>query len=221
MQPIHRHLAAIARRKGSWIALESSAEVTNTNVVTFGGTAVAGELILIVAAAVDVLDSPATPPTGYTELYDSTTAFSDSYFVWYKIAAGGETSATLDTTAARTCAVGMRFSGVNQSTPINQNATGTTGSSNPGTTVTFPSVTTTAAKCFIVRCGFCDVSKTWTADAGITLQHDIGDPSDDDACCAVFTDDNNPQLATGATGTATATIASDDWLGMTIALAPV
>ena len=81
----------------------------------WGGTASAGDLLMIIAGSVNHLDSPSTPPSGWTELYDEQmdpSGEQDAFFIWYLIAAGGETSAVIDAGSSNLCWVGLRFSGV-------------------------------------------------------------------------------------------------------------
>lgn len=108
---------AIARANGGTGRDVSSSTWT----LTFGFTATAGNLLVIVATS---SPNPMTTPSGYTLAVSKATV--PNTYIWYKIAAGGETSAGMAVTGGSSYSIAhvIEFSGVASSSPLDKTASG-------------------------------------------------------------------------------------------------
>lgn len=132
--------------------------------LTFGFTAVAGNLLVIVATSVP---NVMTTPSGYT-LAVSKEGTVNTY-IWYKIAAGGETSASMSVTGGSSYSIAhvIQFSGTAASSPLDKTASGggtsdTTAQS--GTTATLSQ----ADEVVVVGYGLNDQAFSFTQASGFT-----------------------------------------------------
>jgi hypothetical protein len=108
---------AIARANGG-----TGSDISNTTwTLTFGFTATAGNLLVIAA-----MSSPnvMTTPSGYT--LAASNEVGPCAYVWYKVAAGGETSAGMSVTGGSSYSIAhvIEFSGTASSSPLDKTASG-------------------------------------------------------------------------------------------------
>lgn len=135
---------------------------------------------LLITAFTNPVNATITPPSGWTEVFDGLTLGGpnnfDRYLAW-KIADGTEGSSQtfVSTVSGRPAGVMAAFSGVDQTTPIEQ-ATETT-PSGAGTAYTTGTITPTKDNCMILVLlyGYISAAGTlsFTPDASYTERFDI------------------------------------------------
>lgn len=165
---------------------------------------------------------PITPPSGFTEVFEDGYTSSFGLLEFCRAIAGGSEPANYSWgglgSGSPDCGAVLRVSGHDPTTPVNVTGTGKGFS----TTATFPSVTTTAANCLILR-----VAGGGVNSAGVVLStppsshtqlfSHVGANSTDSLIGVWYT----TQASAGATGTATAVYSNSTfWCAATIAIAP-
>jgi hypothetical protein len=194
-------------------------EATGSNPAITYPAGVATDDMLVMQFALNP-GGTATTPSGWTKLFGptNTSGGGNPCYLFYKIAGGSEPS-TVTVTVSATQAAGIMaaYTGVDGTTPIDVSATATLSTSG-GTTATTPSVTTTVANDMLLRIYWGWGGTSVTPPGSDTERYDSRFVGQDIPMeCATST-----QVATGASGTTTATFAAAYFggLGATIALAP-
>jgi outer membrane protein assembly factor BamB len=212
--------AAIAFRSGASTDLSGQGASITINKPT--GTA-KGD-VLIASIAVRPSTATITAPAGWTLVnrQNNGGGNANSLAVYSKVATATEAASYTWSFSANTGNEGgiMAFSGVDNATPVNVFGGATTGS---GTTHTAPSVTTTVTNTMIVTAHEYSSSDRWTAPPGMTEVFDVASLAVPDALGIALLGSYKAQAAAGATGTFTATAASNPGTGaaITVALRPV
>jgi len=212
--------AAIAFRSGASTDLSGQGASITINKPT--GTA-KGD-VLIAAIAVRPQTVTITAPAGWTLVNRQNNAGgnANSLAVYSKVATATEPASYAWSFSANTGNEGgiQAFAGVDNTTPINVFAGTTTGS---GTTHTAPGVTTTVTNTMIVTAHEYSSSDRWTAPVGMTEVFDVASLAVPDALGIALLGSYKAQAAAGATGTFSATAASNAGQGaaITVALRPV
>jgi hypothetical protein len=149
---ILRYEAAAALDHSASAAINTG---TASNVISFGWTAAAGNLLVCIVGGDDYV---ATPPTGYTQ---STGCGQQTYlghYLWWKVAAGGETGLTYVLgSAATSCWIAAEISGLDASPYDISNGQLDQSS---GSTYTTPTITPTSGDRYLIA------SIGGTSDAG-------------------------------------------------------
>lgn len=102
----------------------TGSDISNTSwTLTFGFTASAGNLLVLCGTS---SPNPMSTPSGYTLAVSSGGGTPPYVYVWYKVAAGGETSATISIPSGSSYSVvhAIQFSGLATSTPFDKSASG-------------------------------------------------------------------------------------------------
>jgi hypothetical protein len=213
--------AAIAFRSGTSTNLNGQAASITINKPT--GTA-KGDL-LIASIAVRPQTATITAPTGWTLVNRQNNPNGDpnALAVYTKVATATEPANYTWSFSANTGNAGgiMAFSGVDNTTPVNVSGGQLTAVST--TTFIAPSVTTTVTNTMIVTAHEYASSDRWTAPTGTTEVYDVASLAVPDAFGIALLGSYKAQAAAGATGTFTATAASNaaTGAGITVALRPV
>ena len=213
--------AAIAFRSGASVDQNGQAASIMINKPT--GTA-KGDL-LIASIAVRPQTATITAPTGWTLVNRQNNPNGDpnALAVYTKVATNTEPASYTWSFSANTGNAGgiMAFSGVDNTTPVNVSG----GSITAATTTTFtaPSVTTTVTNTMIVTAHEYASSDRWTAPTGMTEVYDVASLAVPNALGIAVLGSYRTQAAAGATGSFTATAASNaaTGAGITVALRPV
>lgn len=87
-----------------WNAANSASSGTGPLTATLSGglTATAGNILLAVWTASNTSVSGLSAPSGYTLIDNNTVANTPQAYMWYKVAVGGETAATVSTSSSHT-----------------------------------------------------------------------------------------------------------------------
>jgi hypothetical protein len=204
------------------IALQGTASVyenasTTSAVVNYPAGITAGEL-LVTSLTVSQSSAMDTPPTGWTLARAQNGSTTPSVSMFYKVASGSETGTVTFgpwSSAGRATAIMARWSGVDNTTPLDTTAVSAT--SIAATSFVMPSITTATAGAVLVH-ALAINSSTAEIDtsAGTTLiaksTTDIG---------RRHGQWYETRATAGATGTRTWTCASSrEWAGITLALRP-
>ncbi len=213
--------AAVAFRSGASTNLSGQgASITITK-----PTNTAKGDVLIASIAVRPNTVTITAPTGWTLVnrQDNAGGSVNSLAVYSKVATATEPASYTWSFSANTGNEGgiMAFSGVDNTTPIDVSAGSITAAAT--TTFTAPSVTTTVTNTMIVTAHEYSSSDRWTALTGLTEVYDVASLAVPDALGISLLGSYKAQAAAGATGTFSATAASnaDTGAGITVALKPV
>lgn len=204
------------------IALVGTGSAASGNTTSLAVTLPTGTLAndqILVTATLPYGKSVSTP-TGYTVIgtYSSGTANTSAKVVVYRrTAVAGDTSVTVSFTGKYDKAVTVAvYRGVSTSAPIDVSSSGSTAG---GTSVTAPSVTTTAAAGRLVMiegATAANAAGTWTSPSGMTTRVQQASGSAVGAAIA-----DQPLGAAGATGTRAATYSqSAQLVGVLLALRP-
>lgn len=98
---------------------DSGSATVATQAVTLPGPATAGNLLVAVGAS----DATIATPAGYALLVSAVNA--SAVYIWWKIAAGGETGVTLTPSVTDTCCVALLEYSAIAASPADQSATAT------------------------------------------------------------------------------------------------
>jgi outer membrane protein assembly factor BamB len=213
--------AAIAFRSGA--STDLNGQAASITITKPTGTAKGDVLIASVAVLPDTVTI--TAPTGWALVNRQNNAGggANSLAVYSKVATATEPASYTWSFSANTGNEGgiMAFSGVDNTTPINVSG----GSITAPKTTTFlaPSVTTTVTNTVIVTAHEYASSDRWTAPAGMTEVFDVASLAVPSKNGISLLGSYKAQAAAGATGTFSATAASNaaTGAGITVALTPV
>jgi len=204
------------------IGATGSANTGSAISLTVPTSVVANDLLVWVVSVIGDRTWPS--PSGWTQIRTDTGSGSNPTTVrpFWKIAAGTEAGTTLTITfTGGTFLYGvvqlLAYSGADQVNPINANNATTSGSN--GTTITAPSVTTTADGCLILAChgGAGTTSSVNTVTGPSTVRTALA-PASTFVGASVS---EQTQPVAGATPGTSATIAqSSAWVGTTLAIKP-
>ncbi len=213
--------AAIAFRSAA--SVDQNGQANSIIINRPAGTSKGDVLIAIIAVRPNT--ATITAPAGFTLVnrQDNTAGSVSSEAVYSKVATNSEPATYTWSFSANTGNAGgiMAFSGADNATPINVSAGALTAAST--TTFVAPSVTTTVTNTMIVTAHEYSSSDRWTAPGGMTEALDVASLPVPDALGLAVLGSYKTQAAAGATGTFTATAASnaDTGAGITLALKPV
>jgi outer membrane protein assembly factor BamB len=213
--------AAIAFRAAASRNLNGSAGSITINVPS--GTA-KGD-VMIAAIAVRPYTVTITPPAGFTlvDRQSNANGSTNALAVYVRVASSSEPASYTWSLSSNTGSAGgiMSFAGVDNASPIDVNAGALRTTS--GLTFAAPSVTTTTADDMIVTAHEYSSSDRWTPPTGMTEAFDVASLAVPDALGIAIVGSYKLQAAVGATGTLTATAASNSDTGamQTLALRPV
>jgi Peptidase family C25 len=171
--------------------------------------------VLIAAVAVRPSTATITAPAGWTLVRRTNQAAtnSNSQAIYSKVAGASEPASYSWTFNTSTGSVGgiLGFSGVNTASPIDAN----NGQADPnGLTFATPSINTTVKNDMIVTAHSFSSAATWTAPAGMTKAVDVASVTPQNAVGESMCVNYALQGSVGATGTKTATAASNTDVGV-------
>jgi len=212
-------LAAIAY--GS-VATQNATGVPSTTItITKPASTVSGNFLIADITFQGGTTITVTPPAGWTLILRTNNGTSVGTATYYKVAGGAEpANYTWTTTSTRQLGGIIRYTGVNNSSPIDVSAAATGNSTTP----TAPTVTTTLANDrVLVFYGFSD-DVTFSTPSGTTERFDIGRLGAADADSRATAASDFAQASAGATGTKSSTVSSNNngtslWTAQMIALA--
>jgi RHS repeat-associated protein len=209
--------ASVAGPGITLVGTSTAANATGTTLTANypAGTVSGDQLIL---AATMAYPNTLTVPSGWTQVVKkssgSTSGISDTtYVLRHKTSSETSVTITFSGTFARSVAL-ADYRGVSSSSPVDVSGSAST---NGGTTVTTPSVTTTAAgdRVVVATGAYTSSTGTWSPPPTMTARAQSGTASP-----VVALDDQGQQTA-GATGTRVATYSQSSQLaGIVVALKP-
>lgn len=176
--------------------------------------------VMIAAIATTPSSVPITAPAGWTLIraVTQTTTTSNRVSTYYRVATAGEPASytwTLSTTHAGAAGGIVSYSGVDTSNPVDVSAGAATASS---LSHAAPSITPTVAGDMLVTVHAYASASSWTPPAGMTERVDMASRSANNAGVTLEMNDL-PLATTAATGTKTATAASNADTGGTVSIA--
>lgn len=214
--------------------VNKSAFASGTGALTVGAVTgvAANDLILLF---VESENQAVTTPTGYTIVTSSPVSTGTAaaagavrLSVFYRLAAGADTTTTVADSGDHTTAIKIAYRGVDTTTPFD--ATPVSGIKTPAsTTATFPAITTATNNALVVLSSALDLDAASTATTGtptnanltgLTERHDQTVIAGDGGGLVII---DGTKATAGSTGTTTATVTSTIQVYLTIALkeAPV
>ncbi|MGA9349661.1 MAG: GEVED domain-containing protein, partial [Anaerolineae bacterium] len=175
--------------------------------------------LLLAAISVDGTPNISPPDTTWTTIRERNSGSQVRLEVYYKVAGSSEPDSYRFTWSGGQQAAGaiLRYSGVDTTTPINASGIGSGTSASP----TAPSVTTTVTDTMVVRIYGADDDDLSTSPypSGYTGRLNIESNSGYGTCSLGVAD--VVRASAGATGSAAFSLsASEEWVGVTVALAP-